>query len=83
MKTIKAAPIAFSLLIAAAPALHAQDGSPDADGDGMVSMEEFAAAWPDLAEDSFTMVDANGDGMLDTDEIATATDAGLLPAVDL
>ena len=80
MKLIKAAPAAFGLLLAATPALYAQDGGPDTDGDGLVSMDEFAVAWPDLAADSFTLVDANADGMLDADEIAAAVDAGLLPA---
>ncbi len=79
MKLIKAATAAFGLLLAASPALFAQDAGADADGDGLVSMEEFAAAYPDLAEDTFTLVDANADGALDADEIAAATDAGLLP----
>lgn len=82
MKTFKLAPAAFGLLIAAAPALYAQDAGPDTDGDGMVTMEEFAAAWPDLAEDAFVAADTNADGALDADEIAAATEAGVLPMND-
>lgn len=82
MKTIKVAPVAFGLLLAATPALFAQDAGPDVDGDGMVSMEEFAAAYPDLTEDTFVLADTNADGMLDADEIAAAAEAGVLPATE-
>ena len=81
MKLIKTAPVAFGLVLAATPALFAQEAGPDVDGDGMVTMEEFAAAYPDLTEDVFTAADANADGMLDADEIAAATEAGVLPAM--
>ncbi len=79
MKLIKAAPAAFGLLLAATPALYAQDAGPDVDGDGLVSMEEFTAAYPDLTEDSFVLADTNADGALDADEIAAAAEAGILP----
>lgn len=79
MKLIKAAPVAFGFLFAAVPALYAQDAGPDVDGDGMVTMEEFAAAYPDLTEDTFVMADTNADGALDADEIAAAAEAGILP----
>lgn len=82
MKTIKVAPVAFGLLLAATPALFAQDAGPDVDGDGMVSMEEFTAAYPDLTEESFAMADANADGMLDADELAAAAEAGVMPATE-
>jgi len=80
MKTISIAPVAFGLLLAATPALFAQDAGPDVDGDGMVSIDEFAAAWPDLTEETFVAADTNGDGMLDADEIAAAAEAGVMPA---
>ena len=79
MKLIKAAPVAFGLLFAATPALYAQDAGPDVDGDGMVSMEEFTAAYPDLTEETFAIADTNADGALDADEIAAAAEAGILP----
>jgi len=79
MKIIKAAPAALGLLLAATPALYAQDAGPDVDGDGLVSMEEFAAAYPDLAADTFTLADTNADGALDEAEIAAAAEAGLMP----
>lgn len=79
MKILKLAPIAFGVVLTATAAVLAQDL--DADGDGMVSMDEFAAAYPDLGEDAFTAADANADGMLDADEIAAATEAGVIPAM--
>lgn len=82
MKTFKALPFAFGLLIAATPASFAQDAGPDVDGDGLVSMDEFAAAYPDLGEDAFMVADANADGALDADEIAAAAEAGVLPTMD-
>lgn len=79
MKTIKTAPVAFGLLLAATPALMAQDATVDMDGDGMVTIEEFTEAYPELTAETFAAADTNADGMLDADEIAAATDAGVLP----
>ena len=52
----------------------------DTDGNGTYSMEELKAAYPDLTEDTFAIVDVNGDGAVDTDELAAAENAGLLKA---
>lgn len=52
----------------------------DTDGDGMISIDEFTAAWPDMTEAVFVSVDANGDGMIDETELADARAAGILPA---
>lgn len=52
----------------------------DANDDGVFSMEELMAAYPDLNEETFTAVDANADGVVDPDELAEAVTAGLLPA---
>ena len=51
----------------------------DADGDGLVTAEEFSAVHPDAPEGTFEQVDTNGDGALAADEIAAAIDAGVLP----
>ncbi len=50
----------------------------DADGNGTYSMEELAAAYPDLTEEIFVTVDANADGEVDADELAVAQAAGTL-----
>ena len=52
----------------------------DTDGDGVYSMEELKAAYPEITEDVFNEADQNGDGMIDAEELAAAEAAGLLTA---
>ncbi len=52
----------------------------DTDGSGTYSLEELQAAYPDLTEDGFALIDANGDGVVDADELAAAQAAGTLGA---
>lgn len=73
-KELIAATFAAALILPAAA--HAMD----ADGDGLVSAEEFQAALPDAAAGTFQQIDADGDGMLNSDEVAAAQNAGLIPA---
>lgn len=40
----------------------------DANGDGMLSMEEIKTLLPDVSDDQLTIADANGDGALDEAE---------------
>lgn len=82
MNLIKTAPAAFAVLFATATAIVGQDAGPDVDGDGMVSMEEFTAAWPDMTAETFAAADANADGALDEAEIAAAAEAGILPLTE-
>lgn len=51
----------------------------DADGDGVVSMQEFQTAMPEASPALFDDLDANGDGMLDEAEVSDAQEAGILP----
>lgn len=51
----------------------------DANGDGMLTLDEVQAVLPDTTAESFTAMDANADGALDQDEVTAAEDAGLLP----
>jgi hypothetical protein len=51
----------------------------DTDGDGVYSMEEMKAAFPDLTEDAFTAADTNEDGKLDAAELKAAQEAGTIP----
>lgn len=73
-KELIAATFAAALLLPAAA--HAMD----ADGDGMVSMEEFQAAMPDAADGTFEAIDTDGDGALSEAEVAAAQESGLIPA---
>lgn len=71
---------AFAALVAIPGAAFAQDAA-DADGDGMITMEELTAAYPDVAtEDLFTTLDVDGSGALDATELAAAQESGLLPS---
>jgi len=48
----------------------------DADGDGMVSLDEFVAARTEAAARQFAMLDADGDGFLSGDELRRGRRAG-------
>ena len=51
----------------------------DANGDGLLTLDEVQAAFPEITADSFTAMDVNADGALDDDEVTAAQDAGLMP----
>ncbi|HUS53376.1 MAG TPA: EF-hand domain-containing protein [Thermohalobaculum sp.] len=51
----------------------------DSNGDGAITTEEFAAAYPDSGQDAWTAADANGDGALSADEHVAAVASGVLP----
>ncbi|WP_299847158.1 EF-hand domain-containing protein [uncultured Roseovarius sp.] len=76
LKELTAATFAIALTL---PAAALASDAMDADGDGLVSAEEFAAANPDAAEGTFEQIDTNADGALADDEISAARDAGVLP----
>ena len=52
----------------------------DANEDGVLSLAEVQAVYPDMSEDQFTTVDLNGDGVLEDAEVKAAQEAGLMPA---
>jgi hypothetical protein len=66
----------LAALVAAAPALAQMT---DADGDGMYTLEDLLAAYPDLGSETFDEIDTDGDGMLSEAEVAAAQEGGLLP----
>lgn len=65
------------------PATAFAQASADTDGDGMVSVEEFAAAYPDVAPDLFATLDTDESGTLDETELTAAQEAGLVPMDDM
>lgn len=71
--------LALAILIAGTTTAFAQDAL-DADGDGMVSLDEVKTVYPDFADADFTQVDIDGDGLLNGDEVALAVGSGILPA---
>ncbi|WP_071688965.1 EF-hand domain-containing protein [Nioella sediminis] len=65
-----------ALLVAA---LAAQGAPMDADGDGLVTLEELQAVVPEATEELFTTIDTDDSGTLDLAEVSRAIDMGLLP----
>lgn len=51
----------------------------DANGDGLLTLDEVNTAFPDIKAEAFSTMDVNADGVLDTSEVAAAQEAGLLP----
>lgn len=72
--------IAASLIGIASAAGAASFTDVDANADGAISPDEFAAAYPDAGSDAWTAADANGDGALTEDEHVAAIESGVLPA---
>ncbi len=52
----------------------------DANGDGMLTVDEVQAAYPEVTADQFSQIDVNGDGAIDDAEMGEAQANGLLPA---
>jgi EF hand len=69
-----------SVLALSAGAANAETVVTDTDGNGMYSMEELKAAYPDLTDDVFTSVDVDANGSIDADELQAAREAGTLAA---
>jgi len=76
---MKSARIALVILLAGTTASFAE-GMLDADGDGMVTMAEVQAMYPDFTAEAFAQADTDGNGSLDATELAAAVDAGTIPA---
>jgi len=51
----------------------------DANEDGVLTLAEVQAVFPDMSEDQFAAADLNGDGMLEDAEVKAAQEAGLMP----
>lgn len=52
----------------------------DANGDGILSVAEVQAVYPDVTADQFSAMDLNADGALDDGEVLAAQEAGMMPA---
>ena len=71
------------LAVMAAPLALAQSASElDINGDGVLTIDEVQAGFPEVTTDAFTAMDLNADGALDADEVAAAQEAGLMPPTD-
>jgi len=70
--------LATTLLALPAFAQVAASDIADVDGNGLWSLEELQAAYPDMTEETFATVDTSGDGQIDMAEYDAAAGAGLL-----
>lgn len=68
----------------AIPALAMGQGAAELDtnGDGVLTIDEVQASFPEVTSDAFTAMDLNADGALDANEVAAAQEAGLMPPTD-
>ena len=71
--------IGFTAL--AMPAIAASEGTiaMDTNGDGVITLDEMTAVFPDVTTENFIDADDNGDGLLDDAEIVAAQEKGLIP----
>jgi len=52
----------------------------DANGDGLMTIDEVRAVFPDVSTKAFAAVDTNDDGALDDAEMVAGQEQGLIPA---
>ncbi len=52
----------------------------DTNGDGLLTIEEMQAAYPELTAEQFSELDTSGDGALDEAELVAGQESGLIPA---
>ncbi len=63
--------LVFGAMFITSAGLAAEDFSKvDANGDGLITMDEAAAGMPELTAGEFHAADANGDGALSLEEFA-------------
>lgn len=70
--------LALAILFGAATIAQAMDPI-DADGDGVLNMDEVKAASPDVSEDMFNEADTDNDGVLSVQELSAAISTGVMP----
>ncbi|MEY8831264.1 hypothetical protein AB9K34_23065 [Sedimentitalea sp. XS_ASV28] len=70
---------ALAALAIGLPAMAFAATEIDANGDGVLTLDEVQAVYPEISVESFSAMDLNSDGALDDAESVAAQDAGLLP----
>ena len=68
--------------VVAVPAFAMGEGAAemDSNGDGVLTIDEVQAMYPDVTAETFSSMDLNADGALDDEEVLAAQDAGTMPA---
>ncbi|WP_370401686.1 hypothetical protein [Sulfitobacter sp. JB4-11] len=70
----------LSMFLVPGVALAMTAAEVDANGDGLLSVAEVQAVFPDVTAEQFSAMDLNADGGLDDGEVEAAQEAGLMPA---
>lgn len=68
------------VLAALLPAAAFAQDALDTNADGLVSLDEVQAVYPDVDSVTFMDADTDGDALLNAEELAAAREAGLIPA---
>lgn len=80
MKKITAYSAALALLLTGgALAMSDSAAQVDANGDGVLTIDEVQAVYPDVTAETFSAMDLNADGALDDSEVTAAEEAGVMP----
>lgn len=75
--------LTLAAIVAVPSLVLAQSASElDTNGDGVLTIDEVQASFPEVTSDAFTAMDLNADGALDVEEIAAAQEAGLMPPTE-
>ena len=74
-----------ALATSVAVSVGAMPANIDTDGDGLSSLTELQALYPELTEEVFLEMDTDGDGLINDEEMAIAVGLGKLvaPATDV
>ena len=67
-----------ALALILSPTLACAAVEVDANGDGMITIEEMQSVYTDTTAEAFSEMDSNGDGALDDGELQTAVESGLI-----
>jgi len=79
MKTLVPTLVAATLAATGAMAQSA-GGVEDQNDDGIYSMEELQAAYPELTQEQYDEIDSDDDGTVDVGEFADAVEEGWVPS---
>lgn len=79
-KTTKMTFAAIAALCLPAYAMAAGVAELDTNGDGLLSVTEVQAVYPDVTAEQYSAMDLNADGALDDAELQSAQEAGMMPA---
>ena len=71
--------IGLGVLANAAIAMGERAVEVDANGDGVMTVDEVQAVYPDITAETFAEVDTNNDGVLDDAEMIIGVENGLVP----